>query len=295
MAYMHIDNLYKDTNILQFKECYAMEKLHGTSAHITFKQGRINYFAGGGKHETFVELFDEKDLLARFAGKGIPEDRSVTVYGESYGGKQQGQSWRYGKEARFAAFEVKIGDSWLSVPQAEDFAKGLGFDFVPWVKCSTDIEILDEQRDSPSIQASKCGMGEDIPKEGIVLRPLMEVKTNNGERIIAKHKREEERETKTKREVNAEQLAMIREAYQRAEEWVTYNRLANILSHIPEPHTIQMTGDIIKIMIEDVEREGEGEILLDKPMKGQIGKQAAQLYKKYLNDKLHIQKETGDA
>ena len=30
MGYMHIDNLYKDQRILQFKECYALEKIHGT-------------------------------------------------------------------------------------------------------------------------------------------------------------------------------------------------------------------------------------------------------------------------
>ena len=38
MAYMHIDNLYKNQEVLLFKECYAMEKIHGTSAHIRSKR-----------------------------------------------------------------------------------------------------------------------------------------------------------------------------------------------------------------------------------------------------------------
>jgi intein/homing endonuclease len=29
MSYLHINNLYKDREILLFKECYAMEKIHG--------------------------------------------------------------------------------------------------------------------------------------------------------------------------------------------------------------------------------------------------------------------------
>lgn len=29
MGYLHISNLYKDIDILLFKECYALEKIHG--------------------------------------------------------------------------------------------------------------------------------------------------------------------------------------------------------------------------------------------------------------------------
>jgi hypothetical protein len=30
MGYLHIDNLYKSQDILLFKRCYALEKIHGT-------------------------------------------------------------------------------------------------------------------------------------------------------------------------------------------------------------------------------------------------------------------------
>ena len=39
MSYMHIDNLYKNQDILLFKECYALEKIHGTSAGLEFGLG----------------------------------------------------------------------------------------------------------------------------------------------------------------------------------------------------------------------------------------------------------------
>ena len=34
MSYLHIQNLYKDPRILMLREVYALEKIHGTSAHI---------------------------------------------------------------------------------------------------------------------------------------------------------------------------------------------------------------------------------------------------------------------
>ena len=32
MGYLHIENLYKAQDILLFRECYALEKVHGTAA-----------------------------------------------------------------------------------------------------------------------------------------------------------------------------------------------------------------------------------------------------------------------
>lgn len=41
MGYQHIPNLYKEQAILAQSECYALEKIHGTSAHIKFKAGSL--------------------------------------------------------------------------------------------------------------------------------------------------------------------------------------------------------------------------------------------------------------
>ena len=49
MSYFSIENLYKNQKILMMKEVYALEKIHGSSSHITFKSGRITFFAGGGE------------------------------------------------------------------------------------------------------------------------------------------------------------------------------------------------------------------------------------------------------
>jgi len=281
MSYLNIDNLYKNHDILLFKECYAMEKIHGTSAKVFWKDGQVHFFAGGVDHANFVLLFDAWGLPSKFEVLGYPV---VTVYGEAYGGKCQGMSKVYGKELKFIAFEVKIGDIWLNVPNAEQVARGLGFDFVHYAQVPTDIKTLNAHRDAVSIQAQKNGRGDTHIREGIVLRPLIELTKNNGERIIAKHKREEFKETKTSRELDPAKLKVLSDAEAIADEWVTEMRLAHVLQRFsPELEPgIEMMGDIIKEMIADVVREGSGEIVDSKETRKSIGKKTGVLFRKHL-------------
>lgn len=286
MGYMHIDNLYKNTEILMFKECYAMEKIHGTSAHISWKDGKVSFFAGGEKHANFIKLFDEVSLQHEFAEKF---DCDVIIFGEAYGGKCQGMSETYGKELKFIAFDVKVGDYWLDVPNAEDVATKLELEFVYYVKISTDLESIDNQRDMHSIQAKRNGCGSDKVREGVVLRPLVEMKRNDGKRIMSKHKGDAFIETKTKREVDPERLKILQEAGEIASEWVTPMRLDHVLDKLGNPTEIKNTGKVIKAMIEDVFREAEGEIVESAAAKQAIGKKCAKLYKARINKLTKIQ------
>jgi len=281
---MHIDNLYKNQDILMQKECYALEKIHGTSAHITYKEGVVHFFAGGGNYENFVALFDEEKLRERFK-EIIIGDEAVTVYGESYGGKQQGMSAVYGKEGKFVAFEVKIGDSWLSVLKAERIVLGLDLEFVHYQKIPCKMSAIDGERDALSMQAQRNGMGEH-PKEGVVLRPLEEMTKNNGERIISKHKTEAYSETKTKRDVSPEKLRVIKEAKAIAEEWATPMRLQHIISSTEIGVRVENIGKIIPLMIEDVIRESQGEIVDSLAARKEIGRQTALMVKRVIQGEL---------
>jgi len=277
MAYQHIDNLYKNQDILQFKECYALEKIHGTSAHITYNKGVVKFFAGGGNHESFMGLFDIT-LINKFEAMCL-EDTCI-VYGESYGGKHQGMSATYGKEPKFIVFEVKIGDCWLNVPKAEAVAKDLGLEFVHYKRIPCDIEAIDAERDTDSVQAVRNGIVDPKMREGIVLRPIEEYTKNNGTRIIAKHKRPEFSETKTPREVSPEALQKLEDARRIAEEWVTHQRLNHITSKIGMEITVENIGKIIPLMAEDIKREAEGEIIVSADAMKQIGAATALLIKR---------------
>jgi len=285
MGYLHIDNLYKPSAqaILLFKECYALEKIHGTSAHLSWKpgiRGDVRYFAGGESHERFMALFDHAALIAKC--QEIFALDNVTIYGEAYGGKQQGMSGTYGKELHFAAFDVRVGEAWLSVPNAHDVCAKLGIEFVAYEKVSTDLDCLNYERDRDSRQALRNGMGPGHKQEGVVLRPLIELTTNNGGRIICKHKRDEFKETKTAREVSPEAAQALADAEAIATEWVTPMRLQHILQKLPAGIGMESTRDVIAAMVADVYREGAGEIVESREASKAIGVAAAWLFRQHL-------------
>lgn len=287
MGYLHIDNLYKDQTILIFKECYALEKIHGTSAHLSWncKEKKVKYFSGGESNERFVKVFDNDFLINKFSELFI--DSNAVIYGEAYGGKQQGMSNTYGKELKFVAFDVSVNELWLEVPKAENVCNALNIEFVEYVKVPTDLEALNAERDKPSTQAKRNGIEDDKIREGVVLRPLVEFIMKNGSRVIAKHKRDEFKETKTPREVSPEQFKILEDAKAIADEWVTENRLHNIFSHLSEDEKdMSNMPNILKIMLEDIHREGNKEIAFTKQVDKEICKSTAQMVKNYFVKKM---------
>lgn len=283
MGYLHIENLYRPTAqiILLFKECYAMEKVHGTSAHIRWNDGKVSFFSGGESANNFKALFVEHDLASGFTALGHPD---VTIYGEAYGGKQQGMRHTYGDKLFFIVFDIKIGDIWLAVPNMADVAAKLGLEVVPWVKVSTDLAILNQERDRPSEVAIRRGITMPKAREGIVLRPLAEFTTSNGSRVIAKHKSSEFSETKSPRPiVDPSKLSVLNDAQAIADEWATPMRLEHVLQKLPSDIGMEATPKVITAMIEDVFREAKGEIVESKEAKVAIGKVTARLFKARIN------------
>lgn len=277
MGYQHIDNLYKAQDILLFRECYAMEKIHGTSAHIAWKDSVLTFSSGGERHDRFASLFDADMLAKNFSDLG---HASVVVFGEAYGGKCQGMSAIYGKELRFVVFEVRIGDAWLAVPQAEEVALKLRLEFVHYRKITTDLSAIDAERDAPSEQAKRNGIQEPCIREGVVLRPLIEVTKNNGDRIVAKHKRPEFAERKTIPNVDPAKREIMEKADDIAVEWVTDMRLAHVLDKLGNPREMKDIPRVIVAMVEDVTREASGEIADNKAVRKAIGTRACKLFKK---------------
>jgi hypothetical protein len=286
MGYLHIDNLYKNKDILMFKECYALEKIHGTSAHISYNENTfnnipftmLNYFSGGVEQSTFERLFDDKILINLFTEKGLGE-KEIVIFGEAYGGKTQKMSETYGKELKFVVFDIKVGDCWLSVSDAYGLAISLGLDFVHYNRICTDMESIDKERDAPSIQAIKNGIEEPRLREGIVLRPLIEFLDNRGNRIICKHKSDEFKETKTLRIVSEEELKILTDAKEIAEEWVTPMRLNPVLDAHKLENDPKNYGLVIKEMYADIAREGADEISMIKAAKKAISKKTIELLK----------------
>jgi len=306
---MHINNLYKDKSILEFNECYALEKIHGTSVNIRFSSkvecgvcngdgyvgvpefkvsdckqckqtgtldNTIKFFSGGEKYERFIHLFNQDELLKRFITLKLDE---VVVYGEAYGGKQQGMSKTYGTELKFIAFEVKVGTCWLTVPRAKYITDILGLEFVHYVRIPTTLESLNAERDKGSVQSERNGISGYKQREGIVLRPLEEYTRNNGSRVIVKYKSDNFRETKNRRVVSEQDLIILKDAKRAAEEWTTEMRLTHVLDQFPDAD-ITYTGKVIHAMTEDIKRESEGEVIWTHSLEKEIGKVCAIMFKR---------------
>lgn len=185
MSYDHIPNLYQDQTILMFRQVYALEKIHGTSAKISWRDEHLHLHGGGAPG--FQDVFDRAALTTAFEALGHSR---VSVHGEAYGASVMRMGLVYGPALRFVAFAVKIDELWLNVPNAADVADKLALAFVAFEEVDATVEALDFERDRPSRQAVRNGMGEQ-KAEGIVIHPLITLRKNNGDRLMAKHKRKE--------------------------------------------------------------------------------------------------------
>jgi len=292
---MHVDNLYKNQTVMLFKQCYAMEKIHGTSAHISWKAGKVSFFAGGASHLAFVKLFNIEDLTAKFTEFfGIEKD--VTIFGEAYGGSMQAMSATYGKVLKFVAFEIGVGEHcFLNVKDAHELVLKMGLEFVDYAIIDCTVEALDREMMRDSVQAVRNGCGEGHKREGVVLRPLVEMRTSNGARVISKHKRADfQPERKNQPSLaDPEKQAVLTEASEIADEWVTPGRLEHVLDKLFVNNTapdITRMKDVLAAMVEDVVREAESEIVDSKEVRSAISRKTAQLFKSKLE---HSLKDTG--
>jgi len=298
MGYIGIDNLYKNQDILMFKKCYALEKIHGSSARIIWKEKKLRFLSGGARYNQFVQIFDQENLAKNFEEKFGAEE--IHIYGEAYGGKMQGMSHIYGKELKFIAFEVRIGKAWLSVPQAENVVKTLNLEFVDYTIIPATAEAIEEETLKESVQAVRNGLGHGLTREGVVLRPLIEVRKNNDDRIIAKNKHPDFQErAKQPKIVDVAKMKVLKEAQAIADEWVVPMRLEHVLQEISitiprEDISTNHIPLIIKTMISDVYKEAKGEIKESRAAESAIGKKTAKLFLSFLRNKISDKDQQGD-
>jgi RNA ligase len=112
----------------------------------------------------------------------------VTLYGEGFGDQVNRQERRsYLPGASFVLFDVlahsEEGPLWLERANVEDVAERLALPVVPEVGTGTLLDAAEQVE--RGLLPSAWG---DFHVEGLVMRPLVELKTRRGERVIAKIK-----------------------------------------------------------------------------------------------------------
>lgn len=274
MGYKHIENLYQTPWFLtKYKQVYALEKIHGTSARVTWNptNNQLHLHPGGETYENFLKAFNMEELRDKIS----KIDQHVIFYGEAYGGRQQKMSQTYGPNTKFIVFDVSLNNKWLNVSEAHKLANSVGLEFVHYQIGPNTVEWLESQRDSPSVQAIRNGMGNDKIREGIVIRPVEK------QTCMVKFKRPEFCETASQREAKLKFANDIVEAEKIAEEWVTLMRGEHVLDQMLSKKSIQVKdiSIFLDLMNEDIKRESKGQITWSNKISKQIRKKAAILFK----------------
>ncbi len=114
-------------------------------------------------------------LFEMFPGGGI-------LYGEGYGAKIQKAGERYRSDQDFVLFDVKVGDWWLYPEDQHDVANRLDLDVVPKIGRGSLYDMI------KMVQSGFRSYWGDFNAEGIVARPLVELCSQAGKRIITKLK-----------------------------------------------------------------------------------------------------------
>lgn len=177
---------------LQDNEWLWTEKVDGTNIRVMWNGDAVSF---GGKTDNasipvpllyeLQKLFEgtvKKELLKKTFSDDDGTMDNVCLYGEGYGAKIQKGGGNYSATPQFVLFDVKIGDWWLERENVEDVAIKLGIKVVPAVGMGTLNQAIE------LVKAGQKSEWGDFISEGLVLRPLTELKTRRGDRIITKIK-----------------------------------------------------------------------------------------------------------
>jgi hypothetical protein len=162
------------------------EKVDGTNIRVMWNHETKELKFGGRTDSASMPLFLLYELERIFHKTKFIElypEVSMCLYGEGYGAKIQkgGGNYISGGQS-FVLFDVLIGDMYLERPNIEDVGGKLGLKIVPIIGNGT----LEE-----AIERCKFGFNSqwgNFEAEGIVARPLTELKDRRGHRIITKVK-----------------------------------------------------------------------------------------------------------
>lgn len=162
------------------------EKIDGTNIRVHW-DGHTVEFAGRTDRAQIPK--DLLDYLNNTFGTPAAEemfeqkfgDTDVILFGEGYGPKiQKGGAYR--DDVSFILFDVLIGDFWLKRNDLEDIARTFDIDVVPVIFEGTIAEAVRFVKARPKSTFGTANM------EGLVGRPVVEMRDRMGKRVITKIK-----------------------------------------------------------------------------------------------------------
>jgi len=171
------------------------EKIHGTNIRLSFSHTGKRSVQGRGNNSEIPHFLNEKlwtivnaipfeDYLTKSAD-GYPD---IVIYGEGYGPGIQDVGKRYADEPSFIAFDININGYWLNAASFQTFTMDLNVPRVPMIFRGT---LADAIKDVRKGFTSTIAKDKTLIAEGYVLKPLVPMYDNRGNRIITKVKYED--------------------------------------------------------------------------------------------------------
>lgn len=164
------------------------EKVDGTNIRVYWNGHHVEF--GGRTEEAQIPAPLVNRLNELFGGETNAQmfeqlfgEREVYLFGEGYGNKIQGCGKQYIADGvDFILFDLMIGDNYQPRESVERAAKAFGIKVVPVVGHGTLDEAVAYVKSNPDSQLGNLKM------EGVVCRPMNELRDRCGNRIIVKIK-----------------------------------------------------------------------------------------------------------
>lgn len=163
------------------------EKIDGTNIRIYWDGHKVSYYGRTDKAQIPSQLMNR--LIELFGGDINEEmfeqkfgDMPVMLIGEGYGAKIQKVGGDYRADNDFILFDVCINENYQPRESVKEIANYFNIDVVPTIMIGRLQDGIDYVKSKPK---SKIG---NADSEGLVARPLKELKDRTGNRIIVKIK-----------------------------------------------------------------------------------------------------------
>jgi len=284
------DNEYMDKihfEVSGNQEFIVQEKVHGANVCFVSDGSSVSF----GKRTGFVEksekFYDYQELLEQYTPKVInlfsiikkdyPDTISISVFGEMFGGKYPHPEVKAVKNTmliqkgvyycpfhEFYAFDLYISTEntsyYLAVDEANNYFETENFFYAKTLFKGTLAECLKFPNDLPSQISEWLGFPPiaDNISEGIIIRPVIPTYLKNGSRVLLKSKNARFAEKKAIKKRTPK--LFVEPSYSQelnillpiAEQYITENRLNNVISKIGNISMPKETGKLIGLFSKDI-------------------------------------------
>lgn len=185
-----IEGKYRNKEIEYIKDnkWIFTEKIDGTNIRVYWDGHKVQFYGRTDRAQIPQDLVNK--LIEKFGGEINEEifeqkfgETEVILIGEGYGKKIQGVGSLYNPDGvNFILFDVIIADNYQPRESIEDIAKTFNIDTAPIVLEGTIQEAIDYVRTKPMSKIGKAS------SEGVVGRPVIELQSRTGKRLICKIK-----------------------------------------------------------------------------------------------------------